>query len=86
MFAHWQMKGKRPDDNVPFVSSEFFNELTQQWRKEAEVTDVHLSACPSLQLCCDALYTNRETLLLHPSPSNTIHPRSSLPYATPTPV
>ena len=25
-------------DNMPFVSSEFFNELTRQWREEAEVS------------------------------------------------
>jgi hypothetical protein len=46
----FQMKGKRPNDNAPFVSSEFFNELTRQWRQEAEVTAAHLSAYSILRM------------------------------------
>jgi hypothetical protein len=38
-FLHNQMQSKQhPPENVPFVSSEFFNELTRQWRDEAKVS------------------------------------------------
>ena len=30
-------------DNMPFVSSEFFNELTRQWREEAEVSAAQMA-------------------------------------------
>jgi hypothetical protein len=32
-----QVQSTKHDDNVPFVSSAFFNDLTRQWREEAEV-------------------------------------------------
>ncbi len=37
-----QMMATKHSDNMPFVSSEFFNELTRQWREEAEVSAVLL--------------------------------------------
>ncbi len=33
-----QMQSTKHEDNAPFVSSDFFNDLTRQWREEAEVT------------------------------------------------
>jgi hypothetical protein len=32
-----QVHATKHDDNIPFVSSDFFNDLTRQWREEAEV-------------------------------------------------